>query len=150
MANKPTRKPWSAVTGSVHTGSGTTIEIKSNAADVLAMLDEAKVRVTTMWGLKAETYAKRNTPVQTGNLRNSMTFDADENRMILGSTVEYAPFVELGTLSKFEPPPEWIEYAEYIRKGMGGKGQRAQHMIRDAIQDHVDEYKRIMEEELKK
>ena len=43
---------------------------------------------------------RKNAPVVTKTLRNSITFDVDENKklVIIGTNVEYAPFVELGSI----------------------------------------------------
>ena len=44
-----------------------------------------------------EGYAKQLCPVDTGNLRNSITHEQEsENVEVIGSPVEYAPFVEFG------------------------------------------------------
>ena len=50
-------------------------------------------------GLAAEGYAKRACPVDTGNLRNSITHvvDSAEDAAYVGTNVEYAPYVEMGT-----------------------------------------------------
>jgi len=58
----------------------------------------AKARALEIIGGKAESYAKKLCPVDTGRLRNSITHQRyDENTEVVGSNVEYAPFVELGT-----------------------------------------------------
>jgi hypothetical protein len=44
-------------------------------------------------GLTAETYAKRDCPVDTGRLRNSISHTYDEDSAYIGSNVEYAAFV---------------------------------------------------------
>lgn len=44
-------------------------------------------------GLTAETYAKRDCPVDTGRLRNSISHANDEDSAYIGSNVEYAAFV---------------------------------------------------------
>jgi hypothetical protein len=44
-------------------------------------------------GLTAETYAKRDCPVDTGRLRNSISHTNDEDSAYIGSNVEYAAFV---------------------------------------------------------
>ena len=58
--------------------------------------------------------ARKNCPVgkyadgrQGGTLRNSITFDVDENKklVIIGTNVEYAPFVELGSIHN---KPKWF------------------------------------------
>ena len=50
-------------------------------------------------GLAAEGYAKRACPVDTGNLRNSITHavEGSEDAVYVGTNVEYAPYVEMGT-----------------------------------------------------
>lgn len=50
-------------------------------------------------GLAAEGYAKRKCPVDTGNLRNSITHAVDSagDAVYVGTDVEYAPYVEMGT-----------------------------------------------------
>lgn len=50
-------------------------------------------------GLAAEGYAKRACPVDTGNLRNSITHavESAEDAVYIGTNVEYAPYVEMGT-----------------------------------------------------
>lgn len=53
-------------------------------------------------GLKAEYFVKKNTPVDTGNLRSSINTQlfakkSDRTEAVVGTNVEYAPFVEFGT-----------------------------------------------------
>ena len=50
-------------------------------------------------GMAAEGYAKRACPVDTGNLRNSISHavESGEDAVYIGTNVEYAPYVELGT-----------------------------------------------------
>lgn len=145
------------------TGSIDGIEItQDNTKEVLKELDKATQRALMAIGIKAEKYAKALCPVGTpestgkkgyrgGTLRNSITFTAetDDNggTVYIGSNVEYAPYVELGTGPQFESPPEWEQFD--APRGSGrGKGIRPRHFLRDAIQDHVDEYKHIIETEL--
>lgn len=77
-------------------------------------------------GLVAEGYAKRLCPVDTGNLRNSITHTLNGNAEYIGTSVEYAPYVEMGTTRT-----------------------RAQPFIKPSVADHVDRYKRIIENRLK-
>lgn len=44
-----------------------------------------------------ETSAKELVPVDTGYLRRSITFEVDGNKGRVGTNVEYAPYVEVGT-----------------------------------------------------
>ena len=53
-------------------------------------------------GLKAEYFVKKKTPVDTGNLRSSINTRLVENKndrseAVVGTNVEYAPFIEFGT-----------------------------------------------------
>lgn len=77
-------------------------------------------------GLVAEGYAKRLCPVDTGNLRNSITHTQSENAEYIGTNVEYGPYVEMGTIRT-----------------------RAQPFIKPALADHVEQYKQIIEARLK-
>lgn len=79
-------------------------------------------------GLTAESYAKRDCPVDTGRLRNSITHQvrAGEQAVYIGTNVEYAPFVELGT-----------------------SRMRARPFLKPAAADHRSQYKAIVEAALK-
>lgn len=59
-------------------------------------------QATMKAGLKAEYFAKKNTPVRTGNLRSSINTQIHETKKdhvdaVVGTNVEYAPLVEFGT-----------------------------------------------------
>lgn len=91
-------------------------------------LDAALTRALEKVGLVAEGYAKRLCPVDTGRLRNSITHAMEGSEaVVIGTNVEYGPYVELGT-----------------------SRQKAQPFLRPAAQDHVGEYRRIIEEELRR
>lgn len=64
--------------------------------------------------------------VDTGRLRGSIAHAADEDAAYIGTNVEYAPYVELGTY-KMPPRP----------------------FLRNAINNYTEDYKRILEEGLK-
>lgn len=55
--------------------------------------------------------------------------------------------VELGTGPQFEAPPEWESFTADQGSG-AGKGIKPRHFLRDAIQDHRDEYSDIIKKEL--
>lgn len=137
-----------------------------NTDKIINELTSKKQVVLEMIGIKAEKYAKALCPVGTsestgvkgyrgGTLRNSITFQVEltdtEAGVAIGTNVEYAPFVELGTLGGFEGlPPEWESFEAPPSKGLKqGKGIKAKHFLRDAIQNHLPEYKALIESELK-
>ena len=99
---------------------------KDNADEVLAALKRAKKRGLEAIGLTAEGYAKKDTPVDTGRLRNSISHATDDEAAYIGTNVEYAPYVELGA-----------------------RGRPGVHMLQRAASEHTDEYKKIMEDAMK-
>ena len=96
---------------------------RDNTDEVLAALERAKRRGLEAIGLTAEGYAKRETPVDTGRLRNSISHATDDEAAYIGTNVEYAPYVELGA-----------------------RGRQGVHMLQRAASEHTDEYKQIMED----
>lgn len=86
----------------------------------------ALARALEKIGLVAEGYAKRLCPVDTGRLRNSITHTDDGEAEYIGTNVEYAPYVELGT-----------------------SRTRAQPYLKPAVVNHSDEYKKIVEAEMR-
>ena len=101
---------------------------EDNSQEVVAAMKMAIVRGLEAIGMKAETYAKDNTPVRTGRLRNSMTHAVynEELATYIGTNVNYGIFVENGT-----------------------QKQKANHMLKRAATEHRDEYKRLLEESMK-
>lgn len=144
-----------------NTGSVAGYEITNdNTEEVLAALKKAKEKALTMIGLKVEKYAKALCPVGTpestgkagymgGTLRNSITFEVEDDTLTAGSNVEYAPYVELGTGPYFDTPPKWLEYETQKGSGIGGGYVKPRPFLRPAIQDHIPEYKTIIENEMK-
>lgn len=101
------------------------VEFTDNTKEFLLAMEKAKERGLKAVGMTAEKYAKENAPVDTGRLRNSITFDSDENSAIIGTNVEYAPDVELGT-SK----------------------QKAQPYLKPAATEHSKEYEDLIKSSL--
>lgn len=105
------------------------IKLELHTDEILDALDEQIEAALTAVGMQAETYAKQLVPVDTGRLRNSLTYEVDTSNkaVIIGSGVEYAPFVE-----------------------QGASKRRAKPYLRPAIIDYKDDYKQIVESILKK
>lgn len=104
------------------------IEITDNSGLVKEELQAATLRALEMCGITAEGYAVKLAPVDTGDLRNSITHlvQPEELAAYIGTNVEYAAYVELGTYRA-----------------------KAQPYLKPAIADHVDTYRKIIESELK-
>lgn len=97
---------------------------KSYAKDVLSAARSAKATALEMIGGMAESYAKAACPVDTGRLRGSITHEQfSEDTEVIGTNVEYAPYVELGT-SKMSAKP----------------------FLRPAAANHTAEYRAIMQQ----
>lgn len=143
------------------TGTVNGIEITmNNTEEVLSSLGQASEKILTMIGIKAEKYAKALCPVGTaestgikgyrgGTLRNSITFEVEDDTISVGSNVEYAPYVELGTGPYFEAPPEWEEFNAPRGSGAGSGYVRPRPFLRPAIENHIEEYKNIIDRELR-
>ena len=99
---------------------------KDNTDEVIAALKRAKKRGLEAIGLTAEGHAKKETPVDTGRLRNSIAHAVEDDAAYIGTSTSYAPFVELGA-----------------------RGRSGVHMLQRAASEHADEYKRLMEDSMK-
>ena len=82
------------------------IELEDYSEEVIEALANALERGMMAIGETAEKYAKEIVPVDTGRLRNSITYEVNKDDMAIyiGSRVEYAAPVELGT-SRMRPRP---------------------------------------------
>jgi len=103
------------------------VTFTSHKEEVMKAISEAKARALEIIGGKAESYAKQLCPVDTGNLRNSISHaQQDDNTVVIGTNVEYAPYVCLGTYKMAARP-----------------------FLRPAAENHREEYKAILEECMK-
>ena len=122
-----------------YTTHGITVKYDDHSPEVLAALKRATVRGLEACGAKAESYAKqelsRSKPhkrgpsrpnVITGRLRNSVSHSVQNNEMYVGSNVEYAADVELGTRKSWAYP-----------------------YLKPATTEHTGEYKTILANSLK-
>ena len=103
------------------------VTITDRSGEIIRDMTASKERALTIIGGKAEGYAKAEAPVDTGRLRNSIANAVQGDTAYIGTNVEYAPYQELGT-TRIAP----------------------KHFLQDSVQNHIDEYRRIAEEELKR
>lgn len=101
-------------------------ELIDHSDEVIDEMKKTMERALEKIGMVGEAYAKEECPVDTGTLRDSISHAVDDNTTIIGTNVEYAPYVELGT-SKMD----------------------AQPYLRPAVENHIKEYKEIAKGELK-
>lgn len=119
------------------------VTFESNLPEVKRASAEAIERGLAAIGMRAVTYTHRpkeqgGTPVDTGRLRNSIAWatqnqsgggddatsngGADTNTVVIGTNVEYGQIIEEGSARR-----------------------SAAHMLRNALTDGADEYKKIMQ-----
>lgn len=98
---------------------------KNNMDEVRALAEAAYIRALEICGLLAEAYAIKKAPYDTGRLRGSITHgvSTDEMCAFIGTNVEYAPYVEYGTTK-----------------------MKARPFFKPAVNDHAEEYRKIIEE----
>lgn len=120
------------------------VSYQSNLGAVLKGTDEQIARAAEIIGGMAESYAKLACPKKTGNLQNSITHATEDNghTVVIGSNVFYAPFVELGHTQ--EPG----RYVPAIGKRLVRDWVPPKPFLRPAIEDHIDEYKEVLQTEL--
>lgn len=103
------------------------VTFKSNKKEVFQELnlniDSALFAAGQAW----DGYTKDLTPVRTGNLRKGWRIRVNKEKKYveLGSSVRYAPFVELGSVHN-----------------------KAQHMLRDGLMNNINEIKSVMKKRL--
>ena len=112
--------------------------IKDHTQDLMARKNLAVAKALTRIGLEGEKNAVENVnklvystppkpsyPVRTGNLRAGISSQVRGNSVLIGGRVNYTRYVELGT-----------------------RKMPARPFIVPAARDHLEEFKRIIEEEL--
>lgn len=135
------------------------MDFKDNSKEYKDLLNQAIRRGLRTIGMRAETHAKENCPVDTGYARNSITYALSGESAAISSykadrgkngeppkTGEYR-----GTLGEIEDKyvviGSNVEYFPFIEEG--ARGREAHHTLRKAATDHKDEYKQLLIDNLK-
>ncbi len=127
------------------------VEVTSHRIEVIQAKDEAVEKALNVIGLVAERYAKEMCPTDTGRLKNSISHETDDDTVYVGTNVEYAPYVEFGT-GKFAEggggrPTPW-SYQDDKGNWHTTNGMKPQPYLKPAIENHLDEYKQYLKDEL--
>ena len=114
--------------------AGNSIVFTDNLDEVLGALSGAIETGLVKIGAAAQGYAKDNTPVRTGILRDSIGVEVkpDEKAAYIGTMVD-----------KFPGKP----YGQYVE--LGARGRPGVHMLQRAASEHGSEYKESMEDAMK-
>ena len=135
------------------------MDFKDNSKEYKDLLNQAIRRGLRTIGMKAETHAKENCPVDTGYARNSITYALSGESAAVSSyeadrgkngeppkTGEYR-----STLGEIEDNyvaiGSNVEYFPFIEEG--ARGRKAYHTLRKAATDHKDEYKQLLTDSIK-
>ena len=141
------------------------IEITADhSAEILRELEQKCQAALEACGQQAVSHAKQNitagvprnsgswyTP--TGALKNSMNHIVQDKVCYVGTSQSYAIYNEVGTGIYAEggkgrkSPWTYVDDKGEVHRT---RGMKPLHFLKNAIQDHVDEYKAIIEEQLKK
>ena len=123
----------------------------SHAGDVLNELTTARARALEAVAREMEARAIDLCPVDTGNLRESITHAVDEDTAMVGTNVWYAPYVELG-YAPDELPTE-LHKGERTAKSTkkrdkGAPKKGPQPFLVPAVRDNLKVYKSILKDYL--
>ena len=135
------------------------MDFKDNSKEYKDLLNQAIRRGLRTIGMRAETHAKENCPVDTGYASNSITFALSGETAAISSyeadrgkngkppkTGEYS-----GTMGDTEDNyvaiGSNVEYFPFIEEG--ARGRKAYHTLRKAATDHKDEYKQLLTDSIK-
>lgn len=110
------------------------VEFTSHLDEIQDAFNAAVKKALTEIGIEAEAHAKEiiteKGAVDTGRLRNSITHAVGDHNgdpaVYIGTNVEYAPYIELGA-----------------------RGRPPRAYLKPAVEDFRDEYKEIVEDNLK-
>ena len=135
------------------------MDFKDNSKEYKDLLNQAIRRGLKTIGMRAETHAKENCPVDTGYASNSITHALSGETAAISSykadrgkngkppkTGKYS-----GTMGKIEDNyvviGSNVEYFPFIEEG--ARGREARHTLRKAATDHKDEYKQLLTDSIK-
>ena len=134
-------------------------EFKDNSKEYKELLTQAIRRGLRTIGMRAETHAKENCPVDTGYASNSITFALSGEPAAISSyeadrgkngkpprTGKYSGTMG-NTEDKYVVIGSNVEYFPFIEEG--ARGRKAYHTLRKAATDHKDEYKQLLTDSIK-
>lgn len=106
------------------------INFTSNIEQVKRQMAAATAEFLETAALKVEGDAILLCPTDTGNLRNSISHEVEENTATIGTNVEYASHVELGTSKQGAQP--------FLRPALDQNQDSLKTMYKDIIKRHID------------
>lgn len=132
------------------------VEFVDNSPQVLQELRSKVEAALEAVGNQAVSHSKANitaaSRVDTGAMRNSMNHLVQEDTCYVGTNQEYAIYHEFGTGIYTDGgggrQTPW-SYQDAHGKWHRTRGMKPIHFLKNAIADHTDEYRQIIEQQLK-
>lgn len=132
--------------------------ITSNVQEVLRAAAEQKTRALEAVGIQAEGDVKGEVTelgaVDTGRLRSSISHLVNGDSVEVGTNVNYAVYVHEGTgkyaSSGGTPKERWVYRDPATGQFRMGFPQKPRRFIKNAVERGVSDYKKIIEEYLKR
>lgn len=127
-----------------------------NSDAVLRELETQIQAALEACGNQAVSHAKKNITeagrVDTGSMRNRMTHQVEGDTCYVGTNNEYAIYHELGTGIYTDGgggrQTGWF-YVDAKGKGHFTRGMKPIHFLKNALTNHISEYQKIFEQQLK-
>lgn len=147
------------------------VDMEINVDAFLKAMEKATDTALEIVAAKIDSYAVRNIQATAPKklapeLSHAITHQVNNGVVEVGTNMQVGPYIELGTGPMYESPPEYME-----NHAQGGKGRaglpywiyfdevhnefkvgvpvEAKPFLRPAIENHLDEYQKIIENELK-
>lgn len=129
-----------------------TVKYEDNSNKILRLFNGAVARGLDAIGATAERYAKKSCPVDTGRLRNSITY-ATKTYSGQGNYTDNKGNAFSDAYARGSPGGSTVyvgtnvEYGSYVE--LGTSRMAARPFLRPAASNHSNEYKQLMEDSLK-
>jgi len=127
------------------------VKMEDHKDEIKAAMKEQLMGALEAIGSDAASTASYRVPVDTGNLKNSISYavDGETSTVYIGTNVEYAVYHELGTGIYAEGGGG--RQTPWFYEGKDGKwhitqGVRAKHFLQYGVTAHQDEYAGIIRE----
>lgn len=118
------------------------VEVTSNLYIVSKASHDAMINAAISIGMTVDGYAQDLCPVDTGRLRDSITHayndDNEQVTLLVGTNVEYAPYVELG--HRQQPG----RFVPKIKKRLKRSWVPGKPFLRPAFENHRNEIEQII------
>lgn len=140
---------------------GWDVQFTRHDKEVLNAVEQATVKALTEIGARAEGWAKKECPVDTGRLRNSINWATSEGHgqfdpfTVGGDSTPHGhaekDTVAIGTNVEYAQDQEFNEgYSHMKRQKDGGYKQVGNaHFLRNSIANHNEEYYKVLEKHFK-